>query len=1216
MLATLVVTDLRDDTLANLAGDGQLSLREAVEAANTDTSVDGSPAGSGADEIVFAPGLRGELPLVNSSLVLADDVTIRGPLTDFDFGIRIDGDRKVQLIAIDPAVNVTIENLFLDSGSAFQGAAIDNRGNLVLRNMTIQSSTASTAGGGLYNTGTVEIYNSTIAGNTGGNAGGGGIYNLGTMTVVNSTLSRNQTIANGGGIRNAGGTAVFVSSTIAENRSDTDGDLQHSGGGIWIGNSTTVTLFNTVVAGNLTGGFATNNQTPNDIGENDVEAASAHNLIGDPATAGGLVEGTRGNRIGDGNGNLLPFGNIASGVTLIRGGSTRIYELVPGSRAINAGNNILATTPGADGIPGNGDLGETALKNDQRGKPFNRIANAIIDIGSYERQTLPVSFFVVNTTADERDYDNAAVSLREAINSANGSIGSETITFDAAVFDPAGSHTIALEHDQLSLFGVDSVTIEGPGKEALTLAGQNQVRVLYWDFGDTGNLTLRGLEITGGRTTGNDLRGDGPGLRFLSEGLLTIEDSTITGNTAVGSDAIGGGVYSYGSVVLKNSEITNNRSTSTGGGLYTLGELTVTDSVITGNSGDSHGGGLWASDTTTIRRSTISDNTSGGNGGGVLSSFGNITIVESTVSGNSAAGEGGGILGLYDIKLTGSTISGNTAGTMGGGFSTYGGEITLTGATISGNSAGTHGGGFYFDDSVTRVINSTVTGNAASGRGGGIAIFADGLGERLQIVNSIVAENTDDGTAPDFQPPANPATNLEVKNSLIGDRRGTTLAESQTPDPTTGNLVGDPTGGGLINPMLGPLRDNGGWTQTRAAEPGSPVIDSGSDLLVPADVEDIDGDSDVNESLPLDQRHLPRMNGTVDMGSVEYYELDFGDAGPGFPVSLADNGAHHGVTGPRLGALRDFESDGVNSAAADHDNTTGSDDEDGVMFGTIQVGATMAGVNIDLQNATDGRIDAWLDFDGNGNWDDDEQILTGAPVIGGLQTLNINLPATLQSGERFARVRLSTAGNLAATGYSIDGEVEDYVVTILPPPQVESVVINGGDAQRSSLDQVTVTFDRVVEIDTTGGQPFQFTHRDTGAAIASTHVVSESGGKTIVDFSFTESTPGVTSFGSLEDGAYRLKIVGALISSEGVLLDGDRDGAPGGDHDFAPVDSFYRKYGDINGNQLVEMMDFEWFRAAFGKSIGEDGYIDGFDSDGDNRVALIDFAKFRRNYGT
>ena len=61
LLAVMTVTALTDDTLANLAGDGQLSLREAIQAINTGANVDGIGPTSGVfgvnDEIQFDPAL-------------------------------------------------------------------------------------------------------------------------------------------------------------------------------------------------------------------------------------------------------------------------------------------------------------------------------------------------------------------------------------------------------------------------------------------------------------------------------------------------------------------------------------------------------------------------------------------------------------------------------------------------------------------------------------------------------------------------------------------------------------------------------------------------------------------------------------------------------------------------------------------------------------------------------------------------------------------------------------------------------------------------------------------------------------------------------------------------------------------------------------------------------------------------------------------------------
>ena len=46
-------------------------------------------------------------------------------------------------------------------------------------------------------------------------------------------------------------------------------------------------------------------------------------------------------------------------------------------------------------------------------------------------------------------------------------------------------------------------------------------------------------------------------------------------------------------------------------------------------------------------------------------------------------------------------------------------------------------------------------------------------------------------------------------------------------------------------------------------------------------------------------------------------------------------------------------------------------------------------------------------------------------------------------------------------------------------PQVQSIVINGGEAQRSTVETIRVNFDRAVSIDDSETNPFRLTKRDT-----------------------------------------------------------------------------------------------------------------------------------------
>jgi len=151
--------------------------------------------------------------------------------------------------------------------------------------------------------------------------------------------------------------------------------------------------------------------------------------------------------------------------------------------------------------------------------------------------------------------------------------------------------------------------------------------------------------------------------------------------------------------------------------------------------------------------------------------------------------------------------------------------------------------------------------------GGGIESNRTPGSLSLTIKNSIIAGNSamESNDGPDIIP--DPGGVFIVEYSLIGDNAGTTLAESQSPD-ANGNLIGSSAGGGLIDPMLDALSDNGGPTFTHSVQAGSPVINSGDPNAVAGE----------GEIPPLDQRWLgfPRiLAGRLDIGAVEYFNPDF-----------------------------------------------------------------------------------------------------------------------------------------------------------------------------------------------------------------------------------------------------------------------------------------------------------------------------------------------------
>ncbi|MEX2142880.1 MAG: NF038122 family metalloprotease [Pirellulales bacterium] len=153
--------------------------------------------------------------------------------------------------------------------------------------------------------------------------------------------------------------------------------------------------------------------------------------------------------------------------------------------------------------------------------------------------------------------------------------------------------------------------------------------------------------------------------------------------------------------------------------------------------------------------------------------------------------------------------------------------------------------------------------------------------------------------------------------------------------------------------------------------------------------------------------------------------VDFGDAPAQYPTLFADGGAHHRiVAGVRLGATVTAETNGQPSQ-----NALTDAGDDGVQLPTNFVGGETRQITVTASTA--GRLDAWIDFNRDGDWNDaGEQIFANRALVSGANTLSLTAPANAAFGESYARFRFSTTGGLSPTGPANDGEVEDYRVEI------------------------------------------------------------------------------------------------------------------------------------------------------------------------------------------
>jgi len=169
-------------------------------------------------------------------------------------------------------------------------------------------------------------------------------------------------------------------------------------------------------------------------------------------------------------------------------------------------------------------------------------------------------------------------------------------------------------------------------------------------------------------------------------------------------------------------------------------------------------------------------------------------------------------------------------------------------------------------------------------------------------------------------------------------------------------------------------------------------------------------------------------------------DLDFGDApDPFYPTLLASDGARHTIMiGYHLGVSVDPEPNGQPNATSVGDDTDGSDDEDGVSFVSDLKQGSNARVDV-LATAT-GILNAWIDFNGDGDWDDDgEHIFVDTSIPAGLSTLSFAVPSVRNEDIiAVARFRFSSVQGLSYNGLAPDGEVEDYLVDVLIPVEMIS----------------------------------------------------------------------------------------------------------------------------------------------------------------------------------
>lgn len=469
------------------------------------------------------------------------------------------------------------------------------------------------------------------------------------------------------------------------------------------------------------------------------------------------------------------------------------------------------------------------------------------------------------------------------------------LTVGAAIttVDPGGTVMIGAGTFTENLVVSKNLTLDGAGRTSTILDGGGGGSVVSVGGGLTvsiseltiqnGNASSGGgisnygaLTLTDVKVANNQATIFGGGIYHASttEKLL-ISISTLEQNQATGSGSGGGGIYAFGTVTISDSILDQNTALAEGGGIALYGVdslLDMTNSTVSNNStseNNSQGGGIsTAQGSATIYGSTITGNSVSGtnSSGGGISTDTDMTLQFSEVSGNTAVDSGGGIRHWYgNLNVSNTIVRNNTvsdpAGSGGGIYASLG-TVTLSNLEVSGNTAADSGGGIHSNAGIS-ITNTTISGNS-SHFGGGLLISSS---DPSSILNSTITANLDpsgSGVGGLYV-----ATAVTIKNSIFAANASAECWDISGPNITSlGYNIEDTDTCGFsatgdqpnTDPLLGPLTDNGGSTQTHAPLPGSPAIDGGTNAGCPA----------------TDQRGVSRpidgdTNGTAtcDVGAVE-----------------------------------------------------------------------------------------------------------------------------------------------------------------------------------------------------------------------------------------------------------------------------------------------------------------------------------------------------------
>ncbi|MDB5328643.1 MAG: polysaccharide lyase family 4 protein, partial [Phycisphaerales bacterium] len=196
-------------------------------------------------------------------------------------------------------------------------------------------------------------------------------------------------------------------------------------------------------------------------------------------------------------------------------------------------------------------------------------------------------------------------------------------------------------------------------------------------------------------------------------------------------------------------------------------------------------------------------------------------------------------------------------------------------------------------------------------------------------------------------------------------------------------------------------------------------------------------------------------------------------------------------------------------------------------------------------------------------------------------------PALLASVDDFRLYGSGLSASAISTWYSAAGT----------PATVTGFTTDDGSSQRSMVRSFTLTFDKAVTLP--AGALTLLVNGVASPASLIVTATSSANTQYLVTFSNTGAAGG-----SLADGSYQLTLNGALITSGA-----GRPMASNSNY------TFYRLFGDSDGNGVVDFNDFLNLQNSFGQSVGSPTFAASLDGDGNGTVDFNDFLMLQNNFG-